>query len=62
MNNGFTYRLCDMMIRNGRTSGLQEKIDVYFAMERLTQEEYEDLCAKLNPEAKAAREGAPEMH
>lgn len=46
-SDGFTYRLCDMMIRNKRTSGLQEKIDVYFAMERLSQEEYKNLCEKL---------------
>ena len=50
MNGGFTYRLCNMMIRNGRTDGLQEKIDVYFAVSRITEKEYKDLCEKLNGE------------
>lgn len=43
----FTYNLCKLLIDNGRTEGLQDKLDVFFAMERLSLEEYTELCNLL---------------
>ena len=33
------YNLCKMLIDRGRTDGLQDKMDVYLAADRLTPEE-----------------------
>ncbi len=45
----FTYNLCKLLIDNGRTEELQQKLDVFFANDRLTMEEYTELCAMLTP-------------
>lgn len=45
------YNLCEKLIAKGRTDGLQEKLDVYLACDRLTAQEYETLTAMLNREA-----------
>lgn len=39
--------LCKLLIAKGKTTGLQEKMDVYLAADRLTAEEYETLAALL---------------
>lgn len=41
------WNLCKLLIDRGRTAGLQEKMDVYLAADRLTVEEYQDLTALL---------------
>nr|DAM03220.1 MAG TPA: hypothetical protein [Caudoviricetes sp.] len=41
------YNLCKLLIDRGRTDGLQEKMDVYLAADRLTPEEYQELAAQL---------------
>jgi hypothetical protein len=41
--------LCKLLIAKGRTDGLQNKMDVYLAADRLTTEEYNELLALLNP-------------
>ncbi len=38
------------MIKKGRTEGLEEKIDVFYAAGKLTDEEYETLIAALHGE------------
>lgn len=43
-----TYKLCKKLIELGRTEGLADKLDVYFAAGRLTTEEYEELMGMLN--------------
>lgn len=43
-----TYKLCKKLIELGRTAGLADKLDVYFAVGRLTEEEYTDLMGMLN--------------
>ena len=45
------YNLCKLLIDRGRTEGLQEKMDVYLAADRLTQEEYSALSEMLTAEA-----------
>lgn len=37
------FNLCKMLIAKGRTDGLQEKMDVYLACDRLTVDEYQEL-------------------
>lgn len=40
--------LCKKLIQLGKTDGLQKKIDVYYANDRLSDEEYTELCEMLN--------------
>ena len=42
------FNLCEVLIAKGRTEGLQEKMDVYLANDRLTTEEYSELCSMLS--------------
>lgn len=42
------FNLCKVLITKGRTDGLQDKMDVYLANDRLTTEEYSELCAMLS--------------
>lgn len=42
------YNVCTRLIDKGKTQGLREKLDVFYAGERLTKDEYEKLCAMLN--------------
>lgn len=44
------YRVLMKMIERGQTEGLQEKIDIFYAAGKLTDNEYEALVAALNPE------------
>ena len=44
------YKLLVQMIKKGKTDGLEEKIDVFYAAGKLTDEEYESLMAMLHPE------------
>lgn len=45
------YTLCKKLIALGRTVGLADKLDVYFAAGRLTAEQYKELVGLLNAEA-----------
>ena len=45
------YNLCKLLMDRGRTEGLQEKMDVYLAADRLTPEEYSALSEKLTAAA-----------
>ena len=44
-----TYKLVLALIRAGKTEGLADKVDVYYAAGRLTDEQYADLMARLSP-------------
>ena len=44
------YKLCLKLIALGKTEGLVEKIDVYYAANRLTTEQYEHLISLLEAE------------
>ena len=41
------YRTLKRMIERGQTDGLEEKIDIFFAANKLTESEYEELVAML---------------
>jgi hypothetical protein len=45
------YNLCKLLIDRGRTDGLQDKLDVYLANDRLTTEEYNELAVLLKAAA-----------
>ena len=42
------YRMLKTMIEKGLTDELSEKLDIFFAAGKLTQEQYEELTNKLN--------------
>lgn len=44
------YRTLKRMIERGQTSGMEEKLDVFYAAGKLTRGEYEELTAMLRPE------------
>lgn len=46
-----TYQLCKQLIENGKTVGLQGKLDVFLLANRLTDEEYQELSEVLKQEA-----------
>ena len=41
------YEVLERIIARGDTAGLREKIDVFFAADRLTETQYQTLCARL---------------
>jgi hypothetical protein len=41
------YQILERMIARGNTVGLQDKLDVFFAVGRLTEMEYQVLTAQL---------------
>lgn len=45
------YRVLKRLIEMGSTDGLAEKIDVFYATGKLTEAEYLELIALLNPVA-----------
>lgn len=44
------YRTLKRMIERGQTEGMEEKLDLFLATNKLTVEEYEALMAMLHPE------------
>ncbi len=44
------YRTLKRMIERGKTAGMAAKLDIFFAADKLTAEEYQELTALL-PEA-----------
>ena len=41
------YRTLKRLMERGQTQGLWEKLDVFFAADKLTREEYEELTGLL---------------
>lgn len=41
------YNTCIRLIERGKTNGMAKKLDIFFANDRLTEEEYEKLCTQL---------------
>lgn len=41
------YRICKRLIERGQTAGLADKLDVFFAMNRITEAEYKELIELL---------------
>lgn len=47
------FRTLKRMIERGRTNGITEKLDIFYAADKLTREEYEELIAFLAEKEKA---------
>ena len=45
------YRTLKRMIQRGQTAGMEEKLDVFYAADKLSGEEYAELAAMLHPES-----------
>ena len=45
------YRTLKRLIERGNTEGLEEKIDIFFAAGKLTEQEYTELIGLLTPVA-----------
>ena len=45
------YRTLVALIRKGRTDGLAEKIDIFYAAGKLTEDQYMELVDMLTKEA-----------
>ena len=41
------YRTLKRMIERGQTEGMQDKLDLFFAMDKLTEGQYQELTAML---------------
>lgn len=41
------YRTLKRMIERGQTSGMEEKLDIFFAANKLTEEQYTELSDML---------------
>lgn len=41
------YSTLKLLIEKGRTSGLKDKLNVFFATDQITRDEYEELFALL---------------
>lgn len=41
------YRTLKRMIERGQTDGMAEKLDIFFASDKLTQEQYTELTGML---------------
>lgn len=48
------YRTLKRMIERGNTEGIEEKLDIFFAAGKLTEEEYNSLIGMLHPEKSTA--------
>lgn len=46
--NSVLYRTLKRMIERGQTAGLEEKLDIFFAAGKLTEEEYQELLDMLH--------------
>lgn len=44
------YRTLKRMIERGQTAGMAEKLDIFFAADKLTEAQYTELTAMLTAE------------
>lgn len=45
------YRTLKRMIERGQTTGIETKIDIFFAAGKITEEEYNELIGMLKKDA-----------
>lgn len=41
------YRTLKRMIQNGKTAGMEEKLDVFYAADKISEDQYTELTAML---------------
>lgn len=44
------YRTLKRMIERGQTGGMAEKLDIFFAANKITEEQYLELTEMITPE------------
>lgn len=44
------YRTLKRMIERGQTAGMEEKLDIFYAAGKITEEQYNELIGLLNGE------------
>ena len=52
------YNTCERLIERGKTNGMQKKLDIFFANDRLTEDEYTKLTTQLEAKQKEAQSNA----
>lgn len=48
------YRTLKRMIERGATDGIETKLDIFFAADKITEAEYIELCNMLAPDVDGA--------
>ena len=48
------YDLCSLLLEKGRITGLAEKLDAFYACDRLDEEEYRELREALREKEEGA--------
>ena len=48
------YNTCKRMIERGQTAGMEKKLDIFYAANKLTDEQYAELTEMLTEKANAA--------
>jgi hypothetical protein len=51
------YAICKLLIKLGRTDGLQTKVNMFYACNQLTDENYTELTNTLTPATPATTAG-----
>ena len=47
------YRTCKRMIERGQTTGMAKKLDIFYAANKLTDEQYSELTEMLTEKTSA---------
>lgn len=47
------YNTCKRMIERGQTAGMAKKLDIFYAVNKLTDEQYAELTEMLTEKANA---------
>ena len=45
------YRTLKRMIERGQTSGIETKLDIFYAADKISESEYQELLGMLSPKA-----------
>ena len=49
------YNTCKRMIERGQTAGMTKKLDIFYATNKLTDEQYAELTEMLTEKTSAAK-------
>ena len=49
------YNTCKRMIEHGQTAGMAKKLDIFYAANKLTDEQYAELTEMLTEKPSAAK-------
>lgn len=45
------YRTLKRMIERGQTEGIEKKLDIFYAADKISESEYQELLGMLSPKA-----------